>query len=232
MILRASESPDLFEEKFRALALAEEEAQKQHDEARGDVSAAATPNSVASQPTGLQPSLMPQAKDKAVLVPKDTHFFETRAYFQRVMVPIRIPMTTFEEDVGDVSRVPPLPTGTPCNDTMLTTVLADRAGHALRQWTTLSRTIPSTSPHQRHQHQSRHPHHQRHDSAQTCPLSGSQPPRKSRIPYGPRRLCYGFRLWSGPKRSHRDRLSLCQPGFSRHLGRASGLRRWRDQSPL
>ncbi len=36
-------------------------------------------------------------------VPKDTHFFETEARFRKITVPIRIPMTVFDEDVGDVS---------------------------------------------------------------------------------------------------------------------------------
>lgn len=42
-------------------------------------------------------------------VPRDTHFFETEARFKKITVPIRIPMTIFEEDVGDVS---PLSYGT------------------------------------------------------------------------------------------------------------------------
>lgn len=42
-------------------------------------------------------------------VPRDTHFFETEARFNKITVPIRIPMTIFEEDVGDVS---PLSYGT------------------------------------------------------------------------------------------------------------------------
>ena len=36
-------------------------------------------------------------------VPRDTHVFETEAQFAQVTVPIRIPMTVFDEDVGDVS---------------------------------------------------------------------------------------------------------------------------------
>ncbi len=36
-------------------------------------------------------------------VPRDTHFFETEAKFKKIVVPIRIPLTVFDEDVGDVS---------------------------------------------------------------------------------------------------------------------------------
>ncbi|KAK8858558.1 hypothetical protein IAR55_002787 [Kwoniella newhampshirensis] len=35
-------------------------------------------------------------------VPRDTHFFETEARFKKITVPIRIPMTVFDEDVGDL----------------------------------------------------------------------------------------------------------------------------------
>lgn len=37
--------------------------------------------------------------------PKDTHFFDTTATFQKISVPIRIPLAVFDEDVGDVSSV-------------------------------------------------------------------------------------------------------------------------------
>jgi hypothetical protein len=35
-------------------------------------------------------------------LPRDTHWFETKVEFIGVKVPIRIPMTTFAEDVGEV----------------------------------------------------------------------------------------------------------------------------------
>ncbi|TXT13546.1 hypothetical protein VHUM_00913 [Vanrija humicola] len=38
-------------------------------------------------------------------VPRDTHFFETEAKFRKITVPIRIPMTVFEEEVGDYSII-------------------------------------------------------------------------------------------------------------------------------
>jgi hypothetical protein len=36
-------------------------------------------------------------------LPRDTHWFETKVEFRGIKVPIRIPMTTFAEDVGEVS---------------------------------------------------------------------------------------------------------------------------------
>ncbi|WWC70797.1 uncharacterized protein I206_104749 [Kwoniella pini CBS 10737] len=38
-------------------------------------------------------------------VPRDTHFFETEARFKKITVPVRIPMTVFDEDVGDYSLI-------------------------------------------------------------------------------------------------------------------------------
>lgn len=38
-------------------------------------------------------------------VPRDTHFYETEAKFRKITVPIRIPMTVFDEDVGDYSII-------------------------------------------------------------------------------------------------------------------------------
>jgi hypothetical protein len=35
-------------------------------------------------------------------LPRDTHWFETKVEFRGIKVPIRIPMTTFAEDVGEV----------------------------------------------------------------------------------------------------------------------------------
>ena len=37
-------------------------------------------------------------------LPKDTHWFDTKVEFRNIKVPIRIPMTTFDEDVGEVCR--------------------------------------------------------------------------------------------------------------------------------
>ncbi|WVW84697.1 hypothetical protein I302_106731 [Kwoniella bestiolae CBS 10118] len=46
-----------------------------------------------------------QSQSKRKGVPRDTHFFETEARFKKITVPIRIPMTVFDEDVGDYSLI-------------------------------------------------------------------------------------------------------------------------------
>jgi hypothetical protein len=89
IILRASEQTDLFEEKFRSLT-----------SQTGDQVDPVNNKSAAT----LLPTLAGNSRN--ISVPKDTHFFETQTFFENVKVPIRIPMTTFEEDVGDVSGGP------------------------------------------------------------------------------------------------------------------------------
>ncbi|WVO14083.1 hypothetical protein L204_101711 [Cryptococcus depauperatus] len=54
---------------------------------------------------GFIPDLGYSDEQRRKGVPKDTHFFETEARFQKITVPIRIPMTIFEEDVGDYSLI-------------------------------------------------------------------------------------------------------------------------------
>ncbi|ORX40101.1 docking domain of Afi1 for Arf3 in vesicle trafficking-domain-containing protein [Kockovaella imperatae] len=59
-----------------------------------------------STPTSGDGILMPDVVDsRRKGVPRDTHFFETEARFQKISVPIRIPMAVFEEDVGDYSVI-------------------------------------------------------------------------------------------------------------------------------
>lgn len=45
----------------------------------------------------------PPPPGKGKRVSKDTHYFETGAWFRGISVPIRIPLATFDEEVGDVS---------------------------------------------------------------------------------------------------------------------------------
>lgn len=45
----------------------------------------------------------PPPPGKGKKMSKDTHFFETGAWFRGISVPIRIPLGTFDEEVGDVS---------------------------------------------------------------------------------------------------------------------------------
>lgn len=55
------------------------------------------------QPPGNMPQLHAMNK-------RDTHFFDTSARFKGLNIPIRIPLSTFEEEVGDVSAVAGLET--------------------------------------------------------------------------------------------------------------------------
>lgn len=57
-------------------------------------------SSTSVQTTGARPT---SGKRPRRGVPRDTHMFEAEAGFKGITVPIRIPMTVFDEDVGDVS---------------------------------------------------------------------------------------------------------------------------------
>ena len=52
----------------------------------------------------------PPPPGKGKKISKDTHYFETEAWSRGIKVPIRVPLGTFDEEVGDVSRSihPPL----------------------------------------------------------------------------------------------------------------------------
>lgn len=57
-----------------------------------------------TSPTGSGSGrLTPDGSSVRGRVPRDTHFFETEARLRKITMPIRIPMTVFDEDIGDVS---------------------------------------------------------------------------------------------------------------------------------
>lgn len=90
-------------------------------------------------------------------LPKDTHWFDTKVEFRNIKVPIRIPMTTFDEDVGEVSLrhfSPPIQADT--------SVLYSRACSDILQRGALSRAVPPSSPYERRQYPSSHGHPQRY----------------------------------------------------------------------
>lgn len=105
MLLRSSERKDLFREKY-VLALSRQ-APEQNTPDIG-----ASPLRPDRVETGVIQSVFDRDRerekrgfvDKEVrTLPKDTHWFETKVTFENIKVPIRIPMTTFNEDVGEVS---------------------------------------------------------------------------------------------------------------------------------
>lgn len=127
MVLRCSERRDLFEEKFVDLENHNESTsssvqghggaagQKSKDDRSnhlgvpgGDAdqqprSRVGSDNSNASA-VGLartsKPSMSNSAKNKSL---RDTHYFETSVYYNDLSLPIRLPLYTFPNEVGDVS---------------------------------------------------------------------------------------------------------------------------------
>jgi hypothetical protein len=100
ILLRSSERKDLLMEKY------EDELARLSD---GQTDGRRTRQSSASS---VMQSVFEKDKDRKGDgreaergLPRDTHWYETSVGFRGIKVPIRIPMTTFDEDVGEVSRV-------------------------------------------------------------------------------------------------------------------------------
>ena len=103
ILLRSSERKDLFREKYARLI---------RDGADDTLTGPSRKESFGSEaePAIIQ-SVFDRDRDREKrnpsekelrTIPKDTHWFETRVEFRNIKVPIRIPMTTFDEDVGEV----------------------------------------------------------------------------------------------------------------------------------
>lgn len=95
MILRASEDKDMFEEKF----LEKESASEASGAASPALSSALGEhnkrNTYIDLPSGQRKEVVNKNKDR--------HFFETAVAYERVKLPIRVPLTIFPEEVGDFS---------------------------------------------------------------------------------------------------------------------------------
>lgn len=109
MILRASEDKDMFEEKFLEL-------EELHACSYDFTSAANSPMIFPSE-DGFKTSTalkrhtyidIPSGQRKEVQLSsknKDRHFFETTVNYEKVKIPIRVPLTIFPEEVGDFSLI-------------------------------------------------------------------------------------------------------------------------------
>ncbi|KAJ9054106.1 hypothetical protein DSO57_1018082 [Entomophthora muscae] len=97
MILRASEDKDMFEEKF----LEKENA----SEASGGVSPALSLAQVETNKRHTYIDLPSGQRKEVVNKNKDRHFFETTVTYEKVKIPIRVPLTIFPEEVGDFSLI-------------------------------------------------------------------------------------------------------------------------------
>lgn len=107
ILLRQSDRKDLLEYRYRTQD--GDDASEAHESSIGHESRDRTASVSSGRPTmarkdsssSSQIQLPPPRRG----VPRDTHFFETEAKFRKITVPIRIPMTVFEEDVGDYSII-------------------------------------------------------------------------------------------------------------------------------
>ncbi|KAG9299886.1 hypothetical protein G9A89_005415 [Geosiphon pyriformis] len=94
VILRASESKDLFEEKFE-----EFEKNKQENQ-----------NNRSNQPTTSVAEISSKGN-----VHKDRHFYETKVHYNGINLPIRVPLTINPEEVGDFSLIKLITTFSPAS---------------------------------------------------------------------------------------------------------------------
>lgn len=106
ILLRSSERKDLLLEKYeQALASRAPDGRRRNESNDSSII-----HSVFDRDRKLGPHRPGQqeADLRGPPLPKDTHWFDTRVEFRNIKVPIRIPMTTFDEDVGEVCcRRPP-----------------------------------------------------------------------------------------------------------------------------
>ncbi|CAK9781024.1 spindle pole body interacting protein [Cutaneotrichosporon oleaginosum] len=113
ILLRQSDRKDMFEARFGQHA-----PQTAADDDTADVSSIAEASTRAPSISSSRPPVTRKDSSSSSQVymsyndmpkrhgvPRDTHFFETEAKFKKITVPIRIPMTVFDEDVGDYSII-------------------------------------------------------------------------------------------------------------------------------
>lgn len=85
-VLASSENNSLFAEKFEELM---------------------SPNNKSSQDASGQPAFYIDLKSQGYVsrIQRDTHFFDTKVDFNGMKIPLKIPMDSFEESVGDFSLI-------------------------------------------------------------------------------------------------------------------------------
>lgn len=108
MILRASEDKGMFEEKFLELEelqassvdfVSSTNTPQFSTEDGTKTSAALKRHTYIDIPSGQRKEVQTSSKNK------DRHFFETTVTYEKVKIPIRVPLTIFPEEVGDFSLI-------------------------------------------------------------------------------------------------------------------------------
>lgn len=91
-ILQASDTKDLFVEKFEQMIL-----QRMAEESRT--------NSITSPDSPTKPSFDPARQAAKYTLPRDTHEFESRVVYNQIPIPIKVPTGMSPETVGDFSII-------------------------------------------------------------------------------------------------------------------------------
>jgi len=138
---------------------------------------------------------------------KDTHFYHTTAAYKDHHIPIKMPLSTFPEEVGDVSfsnfhNI--------VNEFMSCIVLSNNPHQGLLTAFSRSWAGPSASTHKR---SSNTPHHRVVQCScywKTYHFLGPQTTSRRGLRFCVGCLCLGFGMWCRPERLHRKSVSLCQ----------------------
>lgn len=219
ILLRSSERKDLLVEKYI------DEINKLYIEEEGDGSGKRTRQSSGSS---MMYSVFEKDRDRRVdggeeverSLPRDTHWYETKVEFRGIKVPIRIPMTPFAEDVGEVSEIPLWLLVR--YRWMLMIVLDSRTCSNILDSHTLSTAIPSSTPYKWPKYPPGNINPERNVGAQTSTLSRSRSTSQQRSSNGPSSMRNGIRMRPSPKRNHRICIPICQSCLFGYLG---GIRR-------
>ncbi len=161
---------------------------------------------------------------------RDTHFFDTSANFKGLNIPIRIPLSTFEEEVGDVSDVAGMfRTG------WLMLALSLVLSHQPRQdiqsfeFDTISRSLPSSPAHEWSLHTSYHLAHEcfAHSEADHLPRAWSAGWQGSQS-----RPCYLRSHRTSASWIHRASIPILQPRWAGYAGRNAWFHCWCHESSI
>lgn len=150
---------------------------------------------------------------------KDTHFFPTTIAYKGHQLPIKMPLSTFPEEVGDVWNFLCFTGIISSADGNTIPVLADSVGSDVfytdrdRCW-----TASSTFAHEWVVHTSCHPVIQRADHRETDRVPGSQQAGGPSGQLRPFRLRVGIWVWVDFARVRRTRLSLRTPDKQGGMG--------------
>ena len=139
---------------------------------------------------------------------KDTHFYHTTAAYKDHHIPIKVPLSTFPEEVGDVSFFSNLLKY--CEEFMNCIVFSNNPHQGLLTAPSRSWTCPPPSTHKRPSNPSHHRVVQCSCYRKTHHFLRPQATSRRGLRFCVSSLCLGLGMWCRPERLHRKSVSVCQ----------------------